>query len=965
MDRLRSELYQRGISYPIVFTAALGLERNGASPLLFSNCVGGLSQTPQTWLDCQVSDFGDGCITTTWDYVKGLFPLGFLESAFSYYKEILLWILQDEWHTALPQPPLAIEAGSDDLLYSHPCLHTAFFAHANKRPEAKALVIDGGDSLTYEDLKRSSFRAAHYLDSTGVGKGDSVVVAVSSPSARLAMAIALLSRGSIYIPVSPNQADRRIQEISELCHASLVFDNAKIKLVESFEETVVPVENDPDLLAYMIFTSGTTGKPKGIKITHRQAMTTVNAIIGMIEDSTPVALSIAAPDFDLSIFDYFGVLTMGGTIVVPSEIDRRDSQAIARMVKKYDVTLWNSVPQQLQMLIESAEDGQLSSLRHILVSGDKIPLELPRSASEVAKESKFFALGGATEASIWSNLFEPAQEIDHISDSPAWASVPYGHPLPRQRFEVRSISCGEPCPRWTIGELVIGGEGVGAGYVSGEPGFFEENETRFYRTGDLGRIRENGLIEILGRKDFQVKVGGHRIELSEIEMRAEEIEGVARAIAGIAKDGKLGLALLRTPISATFRMPKMEKKVEAKTPGASFLNKQAVIQLLLETLSLCSDGPSNIPSDYKPLIDVWEEWLQKNKVESGEAPTISSQRMRELANALYEIVYGFKPISMLNSYPELNYERQILASPDSATALDVLKERTMGADRIAVIDASEFLATRCSASPSLERIPGASVECLAETKAYDCIIAPFSLHRFPDRKQALSRVYGALRNKGVLVMAELSTLSPSALLSATVISKGSINPHSVTQGTNVIAEPKTWAEDAASMGFKAVSALRIGSAVFVMEFVKETHSEPDVLSHLKTCLPSSHIPTHMRFLDTLPLSRNGKVDRQKAIDRLPISCKRDSPKATSETEKRVESIWKEVLLVDESLSMEDSFFLLGGDSLGAAKAARLIHERLCRSFTLRDLLEGPTIQEIASFIDARNECNSDFEEGTL
>ncbi|WP_280418108.1 non-ribosomal peptide synthetase [Nocardia carnea] len=284
-------------------------------------------------------------------------------------------------------------------------------------------------------------------------------------------------------------------------------------------------------LAYVIFTSGSTGTPKGVEIEHGQAVNTLADLADRydlgVQDRV---LAVAAFDFDLSVFDLFGVLGAGGSAVLVADEDRRDPDRWLTLIREHGVTVWNTVPAMFDMLLSVAESapGPVSSLRLVLVSGDWVGLDLPGRLAALSENCRFVALGGATEASIWSNFFE-VESVDS-----EWTSIPYGRPLRNQRFRVVD-EAGRDRPDWVPGELLIGGAGVARGY-RGRPdltaaAFFVEDGTRWYRTGDLGRYRPDGVLDFLGRADRQVKIRGHRVELGEIEQAIAAHPEVRRAIA--------------------------------------------------------------------------------------------------------------------------------------------------------------------------------------------------------------------------------------------------------------------------------------------------------------------------------------------------------------------------------------------------------------------------------------------------
>ena len=226
---------------------------------------------------------------------------------------------------------------------------------------------------------------------------------------------------------------------------------------------------------------------------------------------------------------------MGGALVLPKAERRSDPSHWASLVAEHGVTLWNSVPAQMQMLVDHVQTrpDALGSLRLVLLSGDWIPVPLSERVRALAPESVLVALGGATEAAIWS--------IHYVVDRPVpagAAGIPYGRPLSNQGFKVIDTA-GRDAPVWAPGELCITGAGLARGYLN-DPSLTAErfpdlDGERAYLTGDLGRYLPGGDIEFLGREDTQVKIRGHRIELGEVEAVLRDAPGVQDAVVTIAR----------------------------------------------------------------------------------------------------------------------------------------------------------------------------------------------------------------------------------------------------------------------------------------------------------------------------------------------------------------------------------------------------------------------------------------------
>ncbi|WP_197043706.1 AMP-binding protein [Saccharothrix sp. NRRL B-16314] len=249
-------------------------------------------------------------------------------------------------------------------------------------------------------------------------------------------------------------------------------------------------------------------------------------------------LGLSALSFDLSVWDVFGALGAGATLVLPGDGDRRDPGRWLELVRDNEVTIWNSVPALATMFADhvlGVPGAAALPVRLAMLSGDWIPLELPEKLRAIAPDMRVMSLGGATEAAIWSIAYD----VGEVEDG--WDSIPYGTPMRNQTFHVLDESLDE-CAVHVTGELYIGGVGLAEGYL-GDPEKTAErfvrhprSGQRLYRTGDLGRWRPEGFIEFLGREDNQVKVGGYRIELGEIEAAMVRHPAVVAAVAAAPGD---------------------------------------------------------------------------------------------------------------------------------------------------------------------------------------------------------------------------------------------------------------------------------------------------------------------------------------------------------------------------------------------------------------------------------------------
>ncbi|GIJ08918.1 non-ribosomal peptide synthetase [Micromonospora andamanensis] len=561
-ERLRRDR-DAGPTMPVVFTSALGVadELTGLR-FPFGELVHGLSQTPQVWLDNQVMERAGGLVVT-WDGVDELFPPGLLDDAFDAYRRLLEWLAGASWEQSAPDLVPAAQRRVRDAVNDtagpvpDSGLLDGFLDQAARRPHAPALAWGTGvGGMSYGALADSALRAARRLRDAGVATGDRVAVSLPRGPAQVVAVLGVLAAGASYLPLGVDQPADRRDRILRAAGVRLVVGlsgTTEVVPVVTLDLAVdplpAPAAVDPDALAYTIFTSGSTGTPKGVEITHRAALNTIADVNRRFAvDADDRVLAVSALDFDLSVYDLFGILGAGGTVVLVADEDRHEPRKWAALVAARGVTVWNSAPALLDMLLTAADPGALRTLRLGLASGDWISLDLPdRFVAAAAPAARFVSLGGATEAAIWSNF----HEVNTVEEG--WRSIPYGRPLRNQRFRVVDPR-GFDCPDWVAGELRIGGVGLAVGYHDAPDltaaSFVDGPDGRWYRTGDLGRYWPDGTLELLGRTDLQVKIGGYRVELGEVEamtVRQPSVTGAVALAVPAARGRRLVLAVQAEP----------------------------------------------------------------------------------------------------------------------------------------------------------------------------------------------------------------------------------------------------------------------------------------------------------------------------------------------------------------------------------------------------------------------------------
>ncbi|WP_149183679.1 non-ribosomal peptide synthetase [Streptomyces sp. TRM49041] len=519
-----------------------------------------ISQTPQVSLDVQLRELG-GELRVIWDYVDGAFAPGFTEAAFGAYTALLQRLVDDprslrsRRFDLIPPAERELRRRINDTAGQIPytTLHDLFAEQAARTPDAEA-VVDARRRLTYAELAAYAWRIGNRLRQQGAKPGELIAVVMDKGWEQYAAVYGVLASGAAYLPLDASVPPERLRRLLAQAGVDKILTQSSLesrigwppnarryRVDQDFEvgdATRPATAQTPADMAYTIFTSGSTGEPKGVMVDHIGVVNLVHDVAGRFRvDASDRLLAISGLHFDASVYDVFGVLTQGGTVVVPPPFAHAEPDVWADLVAAERVTLWNSVPVLMELLVGEAEVRErrgggrpLESLRLSVLSGDWIPLTLPDRLRAQAPRVQVVGSGGPTETICWS-LFQPIDEVD-----PAWTSIPYGTPITNQRYYIVDATAHER-PLGVVGEMAVASDvGLALGYRGDEERtrsrFIHLPETgeRAYLTGDLGRYLPDGGIEILGRDDFQVKIQGHRIELGEIEAALRQDERVAAAV---------------------------------------------------------------------------------------------------------------------------------------------------------------------------------------------------------------------------------------------------------------------------------------------------------------------------------------------------------------------------------------------------------------------------------------------------
>ncbi len=593
---------------PVVFTSSLGgsnssevnsrsktVRKGEQSESLLDDIYYQCNPTPQVLIHNYLYETKNG-IDICIEIDKSAFNQGFDSQFYHYYQYGLQSIIDQrfdnllgmQFNKLLPEQYKKSEVDFQNLYY--------LFLNARTQFSDKPAIITSHKTITYEELQDRALALANDIYECAPPREAPIAIVMNKGWEQVIAVYGILFAGYAYLPIDASLPKERQKVVLRHSDVSLCVTQNSVKdslfsvgeMNREFQCIVVQehfcgndlgcsriTHVDSNQLAYVIYTSGSTGKPKGVMISHASAINTlvdINRRFNVSSDDRILALSSLS--FDLSVFDIFGALAVGGAIVLPDPEKEKDPGYLYDFCNQHKVTIWNSVPALFdRFMMRVRQNTSKLDLRLILLSGDWIPLDLASFTKTHYPGIELVSLGGATEASIWS-IFHVIEEID-----PHWTSIPYGKALSDQSIYVLDDSF-RPRPVGVPGELFIGGRGVAMGYHNDqeltEERFVVHPNTgeRIYKTGDLGRYQESEEIEILGRTDFQVKVNGYRVELEEIESSMTEICGISRSLVIPKKDAQSGLTyLVAFYISGTnfcegqSREIEIRKNLSAKLPS--------------------------------------------------------------------------------------------------------------------------------------------------------------------------------------------------------------------------------------------------------------------------------------------------------------------------------------------------------------------------------------------------------------
>jgi amino acid adenylation domain-containing protein len=524
-------------------------------------------------------------------------------------------------------------------------LHDLVSTQAQRTPEAAAVVMRD-EAITYAALEERSNRLAHLLIGLGCKRGDRVCLVLPKGLPAIVGMLAALKAGVAYVPVDPESPPVRVDRIVAACEPrAILADESSRTLLDALADirrlpTVVALTVEPlvgrsfaaanrlgDLaalpasrpdvaasaedMAHILFTSGSTGVPKGVVIAHRNVIAFLDWACEYFDIRAHERLSGHSPlHFDLSTFDVYGSLSRGATLhMVPPQINLLPAK-MAGFIREAELDQWFSVPSILTYMakFDVVRQDDFPRLKRLLWCGEAMPTPTLMYWMHKLPHVRFTNLYGPTEATIASSYYTV-----ETRPGDARAEIPIGRACAGEQLLVLDAEL-RPTPPGVIGEIYIGGVGLSPGYwrdPQKTSAAFLENAAQhagpIYRTGDLGRLGEDGLVYCLGRIDSQIKSRGHRIELGEIETALHTLTYLREAaVVGVDLGGFEGTAVccayapaqgdppptqLRRDLNALlprYMLPTRWRAVERLPKNANGKVDRPAIRRLFE-----EEGPSN------------------------------------------------------------------------------------------------------------------------------------------------------------------------------------------------------------------------------------------------------------------------------------------------------------------------------------------------------------------------------------
>lgn len=499
----------------------------------------------------------DGQLSFSIEYYTGLFEVSVIRDMGEYFQQVLHTICHNadvligDIALLVPAKQLQVLAGGVGPVTAYPTgtVVQLFDAQVKLRPTHPALVFRG-EHMTYEELDRKATLLAHQLRYKGLLVGDVAGILVTPSFDMIVAIIGILKAGAAYLALAPEYPQERIRDIVTDSNCKmLVSERALTGVVDALEIGIVYIgeEDQPatmpyqlELLAdnlqpaYITYTSGSSGQPKGIVVTHRNVVRTVLETNYIHITDADKLLQLSTYVFDASIFEIFGALLNGASLVIADETERRDLSLLEPLITTTGVTVAFMTTALFNVMVDNCA-AALFPLRKLLTGGEQVSLRHMQSALSYLGPGKIVHMYGPAESTVYASYY-PVDELT-AEDT----TVPIGYPLANTQLYV--LNGTTVVPDGIAGELCISGDGLASGYI--HPELMKDRFVHIslipgvvlYRTGDIVKKDSRGRLLFVGRTDSQVKIRGYRIEPDEVTFTLRSHPMVKNAVVSVLKTG--------------------------------------------------------------------------------------------------------------------------------------------------------------------------------------------------------------------------------------------------------------------------------------------------------------------------------------------------------------------------------------------------------------------------------------------
>ncbi|WP_234410568.1 non-ribosomal peptide synthetase [Caldalkalibacillus mannanilyticus] len=856
---------------------------------------------------------------------------------------------------------------TDRSYHEHICIHEWIELQTEKQPDQTAVCYEE-KTLSYRHLNEKANKLAHFLKVQGVEAKQKVGIMLETSVDMLVSILAVMKAGAAYVPLSPEIPSARRKKMLEKADIQLIITKGSVAAEEAFhsgsiinlDEEGPTIDQQPSRnlqtsitsrdVAYVMFTSGTTGVPKGIEIEHR-------GVINLLEWSQEkypltaddATLFMTLYTFDASILEMIWPLTVGARIVIPKSHELKNPVTIGQLAYKHQVTILQFVPLLLEAFVQARKNNEfpeLPSLRYVICGGAQLTKDL------LEKFQRQFTCGlynhyGPTEITVDAITFDCQKEFEGNV-------VPIGRPIANTKVYLldedrQMVSIGVP------GEIYIASHGQARGYVNDEEAtkqsfvpnpFSDDPHSYIYRTGDVAKYSEDGHLIYIGRVDHQVKVRGNRVELEEVENWLSSHESISRCAVIHQKTEQMDSLIAYVQLHDELTSNRgSQEKLKLRTLSQSPSLKRRMDELHLRAWPSYFAG-EEIQGEYWPkLFQQFPEYQFGVINNEGTVLGVGNSLPIYWDGTVEDLPHGWDDGLVQGFSQEVNKQE-----PNTLLILAGVVDEEFQGQGLAGVLVQAF--KELAHGHGLERVI-VPVRPTGKANYPDLDFVTYCELRREDQLPVDHWLRSHIRVGGKILRVETKSQyvkgSVTEWQSWTGIQfkqsgfyevPDALQPVQINIEENLgeYWDPSVWIEHPltsdTAYGWK--------------------YADGGMLqSFLKQYMPEYMVPQQYIFITDMPLTTSGKIDKKSVVEwGAEAATEREFVLPQSKTEEEILVIWKEILQNDQ-ISMIDNFFDLGGHSLKATQVVTRMSKVFGISFDLRELFQAVTIRSLAEVVEKK------------